>query len=175
MTQTFLFTLADQNQKTWTIKITRTHLAAIRTASPSGLSIYILLCFSKSHSPSHLLITHSASFLTLCHPSLYIPAVAKAMVFCGGSWLGLICQSADLPSLLFSLSSRFLLGPSYQKQSFSHTLFSTTESLFCWFVLIDRCIDRMNQTLMIIMWRWAWILAVTELTLPRRKADFLTK
>lgn len=89
-----------------------------------SLNVYIpllLLSISLPHTTPlsfFLSLTRSASLLPhysvslFCRPSLFIPAVAKAMVFCGGSWLGLICQSADLPSLLFclfALSSTFFL------------------------------------------------------------------
>lgn len=63
---------------------------------------------SRSHVFHHSLALHPFSvyfFLSLSFSALSIPVVVKAMVFCGGSCLGLICQTADLPSLLFSFSS----------------------------------------------------------------------
>lgn len=91
------------------------HLNIMRSSRSAAIYMKCYICSSTSPlppSPSHffLSLTRSASplphyFVSLfCRPSLFIPAVAKAMVFCAGSWLGLICQSADLPSLLFCLS-----------------------------------------------------------------------
>lgn len=94
-----------------------------RYSFPSGPSVYISLssCPSLCTRPPSLTLSCLSSlvpsasllrlFLILSYlPSLRslspaIPAVVKAMVFCGGSWLGLICQAADLPSLLSSSSS----------------------------------------------------------------------
>lgn len=83
---------------------------------PSGFLVYAsaLYLFTPDQPLSHL--SHSPVFyhslapfmslsISLSPPltlSLSIPAVAKAIVFCGGSWLGLICQAADLPSLVLT-------------------------------------------------------------------------
>lgn len=107
----------------------RTHLAARWTTNQQiqfpiwSLCLYIPLLLSiplHQTTLSHTLmpfitrslcisspaVSHSLSFaLSSLSLSPAIPAVVKAMVFCGGSWLGLICQAADLPSLLFSSSS----------------------------------------------------------------------
>ena len=126
-TRALPFAPTDPNH--WRIKTgkyeQRTHLAGAR-ANKGKIQFPRLASRSMSSSPP--LSTRLPSFpltsfisLWLCIPSipllhlsfsptfslsvslyLSIPVVAKAMVFCGGSWLGLICQAADLPSLLFS-------------------------------------------------------------------------
>lgn len=54
---------------------------------------------------SHVFYHSHAPFMSPSRSLSLHPSVAKAIVFCGGSWLGLICQAADPPSLvLFSFS-----------------------------------------------------------------------
>lgn len=121
---------------------------------PSGFLVYASALylftpdqplFHLSHSPVfyHSLAPFMSLSIFLSPPltlSLSIPTVAKAIVFCGGSWLGLICQAADLPSLVLT--------------PFACTLFYFSVIRYTKNTEEPNCHTCISQTIMQYKWKW---------------------
>lgn len=109
------------------ISLPQTNLFSIFLTLLSFITLLLPLCLWVSLSPP----------LTL---SLSIPTVAKAIVFCGGSWLGLICQAADLPSLVLT--------------PFACTLFYFSVIRYTKNTEEPNCHTCISQTIMQYKWKW---------------------
>lgn len=107
------------------ISLPQTNLFSIFLTLLSFITLLLPLCLWVSLS------------LTL---SLSIPTVAKAIVFCGGSWLGLICQAADLPSLVLT--------------PFACTLFYFSVIRYTKNTEEPNCHTCISQTIMQYKWKW---------------------